>query len=847
MKLLCTLFLVAFSSFVSLAQDNTLDLTFNPTDIGLKNGDGPYDKVTDPQTYINRIAIQSDGKILIGGKFTEYNGYACKAFIRLNTDGTFDTTFNLGVKVNGVQAIVVQTDGKIIIGGLFTDLNGYNPRTVVRLNSDGSLDATFNVTVGQESWVTLTDLVLQPDGKVLIANNNYPYLVRVDGNGVQDSTFNSAGVQGGQINSIALQSDGKLIVGGSFTSFSGGTTNKLARVNSDGSLDAAFNTSVGADNSVRKVLVLPNDKIVMIGTFYNYNGVYRPLIARLNSDGVLDTTFDPGYFNQTGTTPFLAAIELQTNGKLFVVGKYNLHGSTPLTASAMPVSNMVRLNPNGSRDTTYSIAGTDNYIYALAVQSNGSIIVGGEFETHDNVARHRISRSQSNGTIDMFFNTGSGTNPAVSKVKVLTDDKILISGAFRLYNGVVRNRIAKLNVDGTLDSSFNSSLLINGGIDSFDVQSDGKIIIGGNFTSIGGLTRNRIARLNPDGSFENSFTIGSGFNGTWISGIALQNDGKIIVTGNFTTYNAVACNRIVRLNTNGSLDTTFNVGSGANDTVSNVAIQSDGKIIIGGVFSTFNGITKKGIVRLNSDGSIDASFSSGTGLDGNAVVCIKELSNGKILVTSGSQTYNGVSVGSMFRLNSNGSLDATFVNVGNYRTYTNFIVQSDGKILTICKGPDVLGYIVYYLNRLNSNGEFDSSFAGGDIPTAQFERYQPVHSLGLQSNGKIIVGGNFNSFKGQGKNRVARINNTVVLGVDDFSQNDRNIVVYKENNNLYINSKGKILRVVMVYDLNGKLLYENKNINTSIVVLDEIKFDNQVLLFKFIDSENRVSNLKSVF
>ena len=151
MKLLYTLFLVVFFGFVSSAQDNTLDLTFNPTDMGLKNGDGPYNTVTDPQTYVHKFAIQSDGKILIGGKFTEYNGRTCKSFIRLNSDGTFDTTFNLGVIIAGVQAIVVQPDGKIIVGGVITDLNGYNPKNIVRLNSDGSLDAAFNVTDGQES------------------------------------------------------------------------------------------------------------------------------------------------------------------------------------------------------------------------------------------------------------------------------------------------------------------------------------------------------------------------------------------------------------------------------------------------------------------------------------------------------------------------------------------------------------------------------------------------------------------------------------------------------------------------------------------------------------------------
>lgn len=842
MRLIYTLFLVAFFGFVSLAQDNTLDLTFNPTDTGFKNGDGPYNTLENQLTHIDEIAMQSDGKILIGGQFTEYNGRTSKSLVRLNADGTSDTTFTLDVLIEVVEAIIVQPNGKIIVGGIITNLNGDNRKNIVRLNSDGSLDATFNVTVGQESWVTSKDIVLQPDGKVLMSTSDYPSIYRVDGNGVLDPTFNFVGVSG--VNSIALQSDGRLIVGGNFTAnFGGVTANRLARINSDGSFDATFNTTVGADSTVRKVLVLPNGKIAIIGTFEFYDGVYRPRIARLNSDGALDTTFNPGYF--IGATSVLASMAVQPDGKLLVVGKYALHGSTPMTAAATSVNNIVRLNLDGSRDTTYSITGADKYIYDIAVQPNGNIIVCGEFETHDNVARRRISRSLSNGTIDMTFNTGSGSNPLVREVKVLPDNKIIIVGDFRLYNGVVRNRIAKLNADGTLDSSFVSSLLINEAINTCEIQSDGKIIVGGNFTNFGGLPINRIARLNSDGSLDYSFIIGSGFNESFIGDIALQNDGKIIVVGNFTTYNGVVNNRIVRLNADGSLDTTFNVGSGANFIIATVEIQSDGKILIGGQFTTFNGVNKNGILRLNADGSTDTSFLSGTGLDGNAVFCIRALTNGKILVASRSVTYNGAAVGSMFRLNSDGTRDTTFINVGHSREFTNFIIQPDGKILALNSGSSTSGTnnVVFYLNRLSANGAYDTSF--GVATMSQFK--QQPYSLGLQSDGKIIVGGHFDSFKNQGKNRVARINNTVTLEVDEFLQDDTNVLVYKENNSLYVDSRGTILRAISVYDLNGKLLYENKNISSSKFALDEIKSNNQILLFKIIDGEGKVSDLKSIF
>ncbi|EKE67204.1 delta-60 repeat domain-containing protein, partial [Oceanibaculum indicum] len=178
------------------------------------------------------------------------------------------------------------------------------------------------------------------------------------------------------------------------------------------------------------------------------------------------------------------------------------------------------------------------------------------------------------------------------------DGKILIGGRFTSYDGTTRNRIARLNTDGSLDTSFNPGSGADDNIYALVLQPDGKIMIGGNFTSYDGTARNRIARLNANGSLDTSFDPGSGANST-VQTIMLQPDGKILFGGSFSRYDEMARMRFARLNANGSLDTSFDPGNGANNTVYSIAVQPDGKILIGGAFTSYDDKTRNRIARIN--------------------------------------------------------------------------------------------------------------------------------------------------------------------------------------------------------------------------------------------------------
>lgn len=213
---------------------------------------------------------------------------------------------------------------------------------------------------------------------------------------------------------------------------------------------------------------------------------------------------------------------------------------------------------------------------------------------------------------------------------------------------------------GDIDKTFNA--VIGAGADGtvkcIIEQTDGKIIIAGEFISYDYKSKNRIARLNADGTTDNSFNIGSGANVS-ISAAALQSNGKILITGGFTSYNGIAKNRIARINADGTLDTTFEPGSGFNS-YNSIAVQTDGKILIGGYFTSYNGLARKHIARLNSDGTLDTSFGFAVGLDSTVKEIVLQ-SDGKILVIGDFLDFDGISRKKIARLNADGTLDTTFI------------------------------------------------------------------------------------------------------------------------------------------------------------------------------------------
>ncbi len=731
-------------NFNLMAQvQGSMDQTFNSIDGGFGIGTPPNDIVSD-------VVEQTDGKLIVVGPFLDFAGKLnTNRIIRLLPDSRVDVSFNGGgTRANNkISSVTLQTDGKILIGGWFTTYNGVSINRIARLNSDGSLDTGFDPGTGANNLVYCVRV--QSDGKILIVGSFTEYngvarnkIARLNSDGSLDTSFDpGTGVQNTTYK-MAIQADGKILICGPFTSYNGTARNFIARINTNGTIDTGFDPGTGASSTVEDVAITNDGKIVIVGWFTYYNGTYRSRIARLNSNGTLDTGFAPtaGIGTQYGSR-----ISVQSDNKIIVGGNFT-------TVSTLSRNYLVKFNTDGSVDTGFDyVNGATGIVRSVLLLSSGSIIIGGEFGSYNGNTRFKLAKLSAAGVVDPTFNARNGAGGNVYATAIQSDGKIIIGGAFQIYNTIARNRIARINSDGSLDDTFWGIPGTDTDVHAIKILTDGKVIVAGAFTTIDGTARNRIARLYSYGGIDTGFDPGTGANDV-IYAVALQSDGKIIVGGAFTTFNGVSANRIVRLNADGSVDATFNAGTGMDNTVYSLVLQTDGKVLAGGAFTTFNGSSSNKIVRLTSTGSVDVSFNVGTGFNSD-VRAIAVQSTGGVLAAGDFTTFNGATQNRIVGLNSNGSLNTAFVvGSGFDNTIYTLLLQTDQRII-------VGGYFTTYngnlrnnLVRLKTTGALDEGFVTGTGPSNM------IRTIALQADNKLIIGGSFTSYDGIGRTRIARIN-----------------------------------------------------------------------------------------
>lgn len=383
----------------------------------------------------------------------------------------------------------------------------------------------------------------------------------------------NVGVDVGRISNNLVQKNNRPLSNISFNnSPDPGKTSYMTRLNADGTIDNTFNPGTGANNAVADVAIQPDGKLIIAGYFTSFNGRNSNRIVRLLVNGTVDNSFNPG----TGPDNSIDALALLPDGKILIGGAFNSYNGTS-------VKGVARLNSDGTLDKTFKPdKEIDGLVFTMLLQPNGKILVGGYFNSFNGKMRFGgITRLNADGSFDKSFNPGEGALfSSVYAIALQPDGKILIGGNFRFFNGVIRDHIVRLHADGSVDNSFDSNRGVDEKINTIALQADGKILIGGDFTKHFNTGRNKIARLNADGSLDKTFETSVGANYT-VRTITLQPDGKILVGGNFTKYNGINRNQIARLNADGTLtNDTFNRGTGANGDVRTLVLQPDGKILV---------------------------------------------------------------------------------------------------------------------------------------------------------------------------------------------------------------------------------------------------------------------------
>jgi uncharacterized delta-60 repeat protein len=401
-----------------------------------------------------------------------------------------------------------------------------------------------------------------------------------------------------------------------------------------------------------------------------------------------------------------------------------LHNHFQLSPT-IPNFNSFMFTVQANGQTFSTDGGFDLAVHAIEIQPDGKILVGGWFTNYQGSTANGIIRLNADGSIDNSFSTitgfeySSGLFGGVYSIALQSDGKILVGGSFTLFDGQIANRIIRLNSDGSKDNSFDNSIGFNDTVKDITIQPDGKILVGGAFTSYKSSANNRIIRLNSNGSKDTTFDNSIGFDWGSVTTMALQSDGKIMVgCENTSKYKGIACNHIIRINPNGTKDTTFDNGGytqwsyptvGFNSSVYSIAIQNDGKIIVGGWFTAYKNVSNNnGIIRLNSDGSEDTTFDNTTGF-----------------------------------------------NVSSGQPVQKVLVQPDGKILAFGMFTTYKGQLCNRVARINSDGTFDISFNIGDLLTRGFNG--TTWTSTIDNNGSIYVGGLFNGYTNQTHNNFIKL------------------------------------------------------------------------------------------
>lgn len=649
--------------------DGSLDTTFD--------GDGYFTLDLPGQIdSANAVAIQTDGKIVLAGGVGE--SVPTAYVVRLNSDGTLDTTFdadgNVAISAAGEPlSMAIQNDGKIIFGTTY--YNGFTTTTtIIRLNTSGSLDTTFDADGRlpvNPSLFRPSGVALQTDGKIVFAGQSSSNttlhdvsLIRLNSNGTFDTTFDGDGVvqtvlpnQESEARCVLIQPDGKIVIGGSSTAPN--TTSRsdptLIRYNPNGSLDTSFDgdgvktieiLNNNEDNHFYDIAGQADGKIIGIS---NKDGTYSNFLrddfflTRFNSDGSNDETFDANAIVKSQWCEDGTDLALQTDGKIVAVGSQD----RPTISSSNHGACVQRFNADGSVDygfnssptngrTVLSTAGFSE-IEAIAGLPHGKILVAG-WGNFDTLIEARLIRLNFDGTLDTtFMNEGSYVRSSISTLdpnyfydlKVNSDSSFFVAGDGGSSGGM----IVKFTSAGVPDPTFSGDgVATTSNVARFHalaIQSDGKVIgCGSNGATIRG---GRIARFSSTGTFETSAAnnLGASGNNNEILECGLQSDGKLVVAGfGLNTMLGSEFIGIGRHLSNLSLDTTFGTSGVVtndmspliNDRATDMVVQSDDKIVI--TSSGFGPSTDRdfAVLRYELNGTLDPNFTENFGTSGISLI-----------------------------------------------------------------------------------------------------------------------------------------------------------------------------------------------------------------------------------
>jgi uncharacterized delta-60 repeat protein len=682
------------------------------------------------------------------------------------------------------------------------------------MNLPGQTNTQITLGPIQQSDSGIYSVLVSGAGETL---ESHPALVSVNSTGGWDIGFGPDVTREGTVRSIAVQKDGRIVIGGDFTRVNGRPVRSIARIHPDGSLDDSFEIGSGVDGDVNDIELLPDGRIMVVGSFSRFDGMPVRSIVRLLPSGRLD----PAFHHEVGVDGGILDVQADPQGRLWIAGYFRSVGSKERP-------NLARMTPDGLLDTNAMTAGAPNYqVSEVRLFPNGKLLIRGYFNEFGSSSRTGVAVLSGDGHLDMNFPfTSSYGSYIMQGIEILDDNSFLVSGYLGTLNGVESGKLAvvrsnsvqplsapNLYSPGRLQHDSNGDILIAGwnsvwkwrrSSDSkiFSLATDlvgsafclhpsgGTVLVGGSGFRIQNTDRGSLLRLGPTGVPELTPAPDIRVPGT-IKAMRYRSSGELVIAGDFNRVADKKVSNIAVLGTSGQLDPLFNPGLRiANGTINSLHVYPDNRILIAGNFSG----VRTGLALLNPDGSLNTSFGNGNSFDSAYDVRATVLDNGRILVAGSFDRYGTTPSKGLALLEPNGLLVPGFKAPLINGYVTDLVPSPGGEAYVLGRFTSVNNQNRTGMIRLTSEGIVDTEF--WFQPTDG--TYQAFNSATVLEDGSVVVVGYFSSIAGQKRNGIARISRDglPMPGFDSGSTyNYYRFITRDSSGRIYIGSQNSAIRM----------------------------------------------------
>jgi uncharacterized delta-60 repeat protein len=676
------------------------------------------------ESRINAVSVQSDGKILVGGNFDKVGGYTQPFLARLDQTGLLDQSydpvitfgdntyspFNSGQEV---QSIEVVAGDVAIIGGGFSGVNGYAQKAVAKITASGDLDLSFRV----------------------FFNSSYSY------------SWSSASVF-----CARQDSQGRVVLVGSWEDIEGrNNRNSAARVDQSGRLDWNFSAPFGNQD---RCVILPDDYLVFGRTgSLSSNYVIQGALAGYFSNGSRDPVFNVD-LRRSNRPDFFAA----RAGSGPVIG-----GTWILEVNGQDITGLTALTSSGQTDAAFNVAlNPPASGRSLLKLPSGGYLVGGGFTQCNGISRPRLALCNEDGTTNLAFDLGTGPDSSVDLIRTLPTGKVLIAGGFSKINGIAAKNIALLDFSklGNTTSVVVETIL-EARYGSQTMFADVTTLLQGKLTggTLSVVASNSAMGGDPASGQSKTLTV------RYLTNLgertASVSEGQTLSLPN-------------RPWDSGLIDTAFRPTNSEYLSLTDAAGTPDGKVIVVGSFSTFAGQALPRMVRLNPDGSVDTSFQPQTGFSSFYPETV-EAGLATLWIGGSSLRHTGASSSlGVYRLLINGTRDQTFSCPSFISSTEDLLALLDGRIFVVGSFSSSTAGDRKRVARLLYSGAVDQTFDSGESVNST------VNSLALITPSKLYLQGSFSAVQGLARNGFCLItlqtpvpSQTTIITLGDMNESGR--------------------------------------------------------------------------